>query len=92
MEGEGNDVAVSAMRVPGRMSYAPCPFERPPFPNGYMTVDYDDATGTSDRPWPGQIDYELDHERSELDVDDDGHPAGTAVYVLVERPSRAPHA
>lgn len=84
MAGKANDVAMSAPRTPERMSYAPCPLVQAPFPCGYMAVDYDGVAGTAENPWPGQVNYVLDRDASDLrphreypDMEE-----GVAVYVL----------
>lgn len=77
------DVSMSAPRTPGRLFYAPAPDGVPgPFRvNNYLLVGYDQPP---EDPWPGQVEYVLDRDRSELRPHPqyDGMEEGTAVYVL----------
>lgn len=85
MDGEANNTYMAAPRVPQRISYAPCPTEHPPFPNGYMGVAYD---WHNEPPWPGQVNYVLDREASDLRPHSvyEEMEEGTAVYVLEDDP------
>lgn len=81
---QGTDVSVAAPRTPQRVWYAPCPVtDHAPFPNGYMQVGWDLAP---DHPWPGQVEYVLDRDRSDLRphalYGDEGMEEGVAVYML----------
>lgn len=85
MAGEANDVSFAAPHVPERLSYAPAPQGISPVtPNGYMLVDVDGATGAREHPWPGQIEYVLDRQRSQLKPhpEYEGMETGMAVYEL----------
>jgi hypothetical protein len=80
MAGNGNDVSMSAPRVPERLFYAPAPDRAPPVtPNGYMLVGYGQVPEV---PWPGQVEYRLVRARSDLrpHPDYDGMEEGVAVY------------
>lgn len=81
------DVSMAAPRTPERIFYAPVPkgVAGPFGSSGYLVVDYDRAP---DVPWPGQVEYRLDRESSQLEphpqYGDEGMETGVAVYVLVE--------
>lgn len=83
LSGEENDVSMAAPRVPGRLFYAPAPGGLPghALVAGYLLVGYDQPPET---PWPGQVEYVLDRERSRLREHSrhEEMEEGVAVYVL----------
>lgn len=78
---DGNDVDMSARTVPVRLFYAPAPDGVPDHvtASGYMLVGYDQAPEAS---WPGQVEYALDPDASELRPHHayDDMQEGTAVF------------
>lgn len=83
LAGEDNDVGMSAPYVPERLWYAPAPAGvHTPTPAGYMLVGWDRAPELA---WPGQVEYALDREHSQLYPHEryEDMREGTAVYVLV---------
>jgi hypothetical protein len=81
---EGEALSIAAPATPRRLFYAPAPDGVPsPFQQaGYILVGYDQAPV---KPWPGQVEYRLDRELSELHPhpEYDGMEQGTAAYVVV---------
>lgn len=78
----GVGIAMAAPRVPGRIFYAPVR-DAGPFGAGYIMVEFDRVPEV---PWPGQVEYVLDRERSRLEPHElygaEGMEQGTAVYML----------
>ena len=86
LDGGGNDVSLAAPRTPLRLFYAKAPAGVPNAAittSGHMLVGYDQPP---ERDWPGQVEYTLDRERSELRQHRtyDDMEEGTAVFVFVE--------
>ena len=77
--------AFMATSVPERMWFAP---ERRIVDRTKVTHDgwmlVGTAPGREPEPWPGQVEYVLDPERSNIEPGVPGQDWGTAVYVHVE--------
>jgi hypothetical protein len=81
------DVSMATPRTPERIFYAPAPTGVPaPFPNGYMQVGWNEIA--PHEAWPGQVEYVLDRERSNLrpHQEYEDMEEGLAVYVLAGNP------
>jgi len=85
---KGKYIDMAAPHTPERLFFAPAPGdvgEHFITANNYLTVGYDDPPYP---PWPGQIEYRLDREQSELrahgsrDFAAGGMEEGRAVYVV----------
>jgi hypothetical protein len=78
---QDTDVAMASATIPRRLWYAPVPEGvAAPFPNGYMTVGVNTPPLV---PFPGQVEYVLDLERSALAIGFDSLAvSGSAVFIL----------
>jgi hypothetical protein len=84
LAGEENDTSIVAPVTPDAIWYAPAPQGVTAItPNGYIMVGWSQEPEV---PWPGQVKYVLDRERSDLrphhEYGHDGMEEGTAIYVL----------
>jgi hypothetical protein len=52
--------------------------------DGWMLVGAVPGVGPPEEPWPGQIEFTFDPERSDVDLGAPERTWGTAVYVLTE--------
>lgn len=83
----GKWIDMAGPHVPTRLFFAPAPGAIPEHfvtANGYMTVGFDEAP---EPPWPGQVEYRLDRERSELRPHgqyEGSMEEGVAAYVVAD--------